>query len=162
MLAGPDAPLVVEPVIASHMENVYDFYKPYGIFPQVSNLVDTLHRIARPICDCTALRHTLQCFTLVLENFVPLKAPPTLSGLLNITEYLCQVDGQLSIKCYLQAIDRCYSLLCRKFDSRPGPDSGSVPDQPFSLASVAFCVMHVSFLTLIFASAELTCSAEEQ
>lgn len=28
MLIGPDAPLVVEPHRGTHMEDVYDFYKP--------------------------------------------------------------------------------------------------------------------------------------
>ena len=44
---GPDAPLVVEPVVASHMENVYDFYKPSGIFPQVGIFTSVPGIIAR-------------------------------------------------------------------------------------------------------------------
>lgn len=57
---------------------------------------------------------------------------------------LCQVDGPLSIKCYLQAVDRCYTLLRQKLDRQP--PASSCPRQPFSLASVAYCVMHVSHL----------------
>ena len=36
LAAGPDAPLVIERGLTScHMEHVYDFYKPAGLYPKV-------------------------------------------------------------------------------------------------------------------------------
>ena len=58
-----------------------------------------------------------------------------------------QVDGQLSITCYLQAIDRCYSLLRQKID-RHSSNLG-MAGQPFSLRSVAYCIMHVRFFPIL-------------
>lgn len=91
--AGPDAPLVLEPgCSAAYMDNVYDFYKPAGIFPQV--------------------------------------------------------DGKLSIACYLTALDRCYARLCQKVErlrerERPRGEA-QTSSSTFSLSDVDFCVMHVS------------------
>lgn len=62
-LIGPDAPLVVERGLSScHMEHVYDFYKPAGLFPKV--------------------------------------------------------NGPLSLKCCIQAMETCYIRLCHKAELR--------------------------------------------
>lgn len=67
MLVGPNAPLVVDRgVRSSHMQHVYDFYKPN-----------------------------------------PLSEYPT-------------VDGQLSVKCYLSALDKCFQRYCDKADKKLG------------------------------------------
>ena len=42
--AGPDAPLVLERGLSScHMEHVYDFYKPAGLFPKASIIAHPHH-----------------------------------------------------------------------------------------------------------------------
>ena len=57
---------------------------------------------------------------------------------------LCvQVEGKLSIACYLTALDRCYARLCQKAE-RMQARRRSEPKGGFSLADVDFCVMHVS------------------
>ncbi|XP_034242856.1 hydroxymethylglutaryl-CoA synthase 1 [Thrips palmi] len=67
MLVGPNAPLVVDRgVRSSHMQHVYDFYKPN-----------------------------------------PLSEYPT-------------VDGHLSVKCYLSALDKCFQRYCTKAEKNLG------------------------------------------
>ncbi|DBA70992.1 TPA: hypothetical protein ACH3X2_011428 [Trebouxia sp. C0005] len=62
-LVGPNAPLVLERGLTScHMEHMYDFYKPAGVYPKV--------------------------------------------------------DGPLSLKCYMRALETCYIRLCRKAEVR--------------------------------------------
>uniref|UniRef100_A0A6B2L453 Hydroxymethylglutaryl-CoA synthase n=1 Tax=Arcella intermedia TaxID=1963864 RepID=A0A6B2L453_9EUKA len=88
MLIGPNAPLVIEPGIrGSHMEHVYDFYKP------------------------------------ILNSEYPL------------------VDGQLSIQCYLKALDKCYDAYGEKFRERHG--------KVFSLKEVDYLVFHSPYNKLV-------------
>ncbi|KAL0043896.1 hypothetical protein WJX82_003072 [Trebouxia sp. C0006] len=62
-LVGPNAPLVLERGLTScHMQHVYDFYKPAGLYPKV--------------------------------------------------------DGPLSLKCYMRALETCYIRLCHKAELR--------------------------------------------
>ena len=47
--AGPDAPLVLERGLSScHMEHVFDFYKPAGLFPKASAIT---HSKPEPVCS---------------------------------------------------------------------------------------------------------------
>ncbi|KAL3138589.1 hypothetical protein ABBQ32_006356 [Trebouxia sp. C0010 RCD-2024] len=63
LLVGPNAPLVLDRGLSScHMEHVYDFCKPAGLYPKV--------------------------------------------------------DGPLSLKCYMQALEICYIRLCHKAELR--------------------------------------------
>lgn len=57
-----------------------------------------------------------------------------------------QVEGKLSIACYLTALDHCYTHLCQKAEHlRERQQSGTkaAMSYPFSLADVDYCVMHV-------------------
>ncbi|EGG18981.1 3-hydroxy-3-methylglutaryl-coenzyme A synthase 2 [Cavenderia fasciculata] len=53
------------------------------------------------------------------------------------------VDGKLSIECYLRALDRCYSLYKRSFESK------YVGCAPFSLESADYCVFHSPYNRLV-------------
>jgi len=88
MLVGPNAPLVVEPGIrGTHMEHVYDFYKP------------------------------------VLNSEYPV------------------VDGQLSIQCYLKALDKCYDAYVKKFHEKIG--------KPFLLKDADLFLFHSPYNKLV-------------
>jgi hydroxymethylglutaryl-CoA synthase len=88
MLIGPNAPLVVEQGIRStHMEHVYDFYKP------------------------------------------------------NLSSEYPVVDGQLSIKSYLKALDMCYDGFSKRFKEKTG--------KPFSLKDAEYFVFHSPYNKLV-------------
>jgi len=88
MLIGPNAPLVVDPgVRGTHMEHVYDFYKPQ------------------------------------LNSEYPV------------------VDGQLSIQCYLKALDKCYDVYRKKFQEKLG--------KPFSLKEGDYYLFHSPYNKLV-------------
>ena len=56
-----------------------------------------------------------------------------------------QVDGKLSVACYLSSVDKCYQRLCRKAGLQKQSSTGEAA--AFSLADVDFCVMHVGQLS---------------
>jgi len=87
MLIGPDAPIVLDHIHGTHIEHVYDFYKPR------------------------------------LEVEYP------------------TVDGQLSIQCYLKALDSCYDLYSNKFKEVVGSD--------FSMKSADYFVFHSPYNGLV-------------
>lgn len=59
------------------------------------------------------------------------------------TEYPT-VDGQLSIKCYLSALDNCYQLYCSKYAKLHPDDSG-----PIGLRSFDAVLFHTPFCKLV-------------
>ncbi|KAL0024918.1 hypothetical protein WJX77_002506 [Trebouxia sp. C0004] len=85
-LVGPNAPLVLERGLTScHMEHVYDFYKPAGLYPKV--------------------------------------------------------EGPLSLKCYMRALETCYIRLCHKAELRTAVDRANprhphAPQAPFDSPGV--------------------------
>lgn len=86
MLVGPNAPLVVDRgVRSSHMQHVYDFYKPN-----------------------------------------PLTQYPT-------------VDGALSIKCFLSALDKCYQRYCAKAEKNLGVSQMTLDHLDAILFHSPFC-----------------------
>jgi hydroxymethylglutaryl-CoA synthase len=88
MLIGPNAPLVFEPgVRGTHMEHVYDFYKPH------------------------------------LNSEYPV------------------VDGQLSIQCYLKALDMCYAGYSKRFKDRHG--------KTYSLKDGDYYIFHSPYNKLV-------------
>eukprot|EP01147_Barroeca_monosierra_P007632 gene7632-582_t len=87
MLVGPDAPLVVEPVRTTYMQNVWDFYKP--------NM---------------------------------------------ISEYPV-VDGHLSNKCYLQALDTCYSNFAERWSAWKA--------QLWTLEAAQYSIFHAPYNKLV-------------
>ena len=95
MLIGPNAALVLDRGLrATHVEDVYDFYKP------------------------------------------------------NMSSEYPVVDGPLSIKCYLRALDRCYQLYCQKVQ-RLGGKAGSHPPSGPSLSSFDAVLFHTPFCKLV-------------
>eukprot|EP01128_Nolandella_sp_AFSM9_P006959 TRINITY_DN3692_c0_g1_i1.p1 TRINITY_DN3692_c0_g1~~TRINITY_DN3692_c0_g1_i1.p1 ORF type:complete len:454 (+),score=68.11 TRINITY_DN3692_c0_g1_i1:47-1408(+) len=88
MLIGPNAPLVFESgVKGSHMEHVYDFYKPE-------------HHVEYPT-----------------------------------------VDGKLSIKCYLKALDHCYDIYKERHQQAFGKE--------FNVSKADFMVFHSPYNGLV-------------
>lgn len=61
ILLGPNAPLVFDPIRATHIEHVYDFYKPdlHSEYPQVDGPLSTM-------CYTKAVD---KCYNLYLEKF---------------------------------------------------------------------------------------------
>lgn len=54
------------------------------------------------------------------------------------------VDGKLSIDCYLNAIDRCFSEMIAK--------QKAAANERFSLRSVDFCCFHTPFGKMVYKS----------
>ena len=59
---------------------------------------------------------------------------------------MLQVQGKLSIACYLTAVDKCYTRLCQKVDRLQSHSHAKPSTAAFSLADIDYCVMHVSFI----------------
>ncbi|NXQ84189.1 HMCS1 protein, partial [Nyctibius grandis] len=56
------------------------------------------------------------------------------------------VDGQLSIQCYLRALDRCYAVYRRKAESQWQQDG---IQRPFTLDDFKFVIFHTPFCKLV-------------
>jgi hydroxymethylglutaryl-CoA synthase len=65
MLIGPDAPLVVERPRHTHMEDVYDFYKP--------TMVSEYPRVDGQLSNVCYLRALDYCYTGYAKKFLQLK-----------------------------------------------------------------------------------------
>lgn len=63
-----------------------------------------------------------------------------------------QVQGKLSIACYLTAVDKCYARLCQKVDRLQSHSEPKIATAAFSLADIDYCVMHVSSIPSMIVS----------
>lgn len=108
---GSDAPLALERGLsATHMSHAYDFYKPSGLYPAVSG-IGTEHAARTELGACCSHRfirlapvHLVCAHVLVRCRRCP--AP--------------QVDGPLSVYCYLNTMDLLLARYAAKFEKRMG------------------------------------------